>query len=137
MVKCNTLGMLDVAKINPVLTSQSAVTNYSFITVDGDLYLVANEVAGDSAYVDDYTIPAGDYLNGYLVEAWKGQELVIDGKHIDATYANLAVDNLLTAKADGTLEVAAQAPNSGVYFKITKVGATLTEAAVKVKVMVA
>ncbi len=137
MIKCNTIGMLDIAKINPVLTSVSDVANYSFITVDDVLYLIANEIAGDNAYVDDVTIDAGEYLNGYIVEAWKDQELVIDGKHVDATYANLAVGNLLAAQSDGTLEVVSEAPNSGVYFKITKVGVTLTEAAIKVKVMVA
>ena len=40
MIRFETVGMIEVAKNNPVLTSDSDVTNYSFITVDGDLYLV-------------------------------------------------------------------------------------------------
>ena len=44
--------MYDIAKINPVLTSQSDVNNYSFITVDGILYLVMNTITGDNSYID-------------------------------------------------------------------------------------
>jgi hypothetical protein len=141
MIKCASIGMLDVAKINPVLQSANDVKNYDFITNDGDLYLVANELTGDLAHVDDVTIKAGDWLNGYYVKAWEGQELIVDGKHVayaeNKDYSDLAVNNLMTVDANGKLAVANAAPESGVYFKITKVGMKLTEAAVKVKVMVA
>lgn len=141
MIKCASIGMLDVAKINPVLTAQTDVQNYNFITNDGDLYLVANELTGDQAYVEDVVIKAGDFLNGYYVKAWEGQELIVDGKHVayaaNKDYSDLAVNNLMTVDANGKLAVANSAPESGVYFKITKVGMKLTEAAIKVKVMVA
>lgn len=140
MIKVETIGMLDRAVINPVITSESAVANYSFITVDGDLYLVANTVTGDNAYVDDTTFAAGTYLNGHLVKAWDGQKLVVDERHIaysaGKTYANLAKNNIMTV-SDGKLAVVDNAPASGVYFKITDVGCTLLEKAIKVKVMVA
>lgn len=58
MIKVNTIGMYDIAKIEPTLTSQNDVDNYSFITVDGTLYLVMNAPAGDDAYIDNLTIPA-------------------------------------------------------------------------------
>lgn len=141
MIKCESLGMYDVAKINPILTSQSDVNNYSFITVDGILYLVMNTITGDNSYIDDAVIPAGDFLNGYQVDAWLGQKLVADEKHISyasgADYDDItAGTTLLKPKSDGTLEVASTAPSSGIYFKVTD-KVVLTEKAVKMKVMTA
>ena len=133
--------MYDIAKINPVLTSQSDVNNYSFITVDGILYLVMNTITGDNSYIDDAVIPAGEFLNGYQVDAWLGQKLVVDEKHISyasgADYDDItAGTTLLKPKSDGTLEVASTAPSSGIYFKVTD-KVVLTEKAVKMKVMTA
>lgn len=140
MIKVETLGMLDVAKVNPVLKSETDVNNYSFLTSDSDLYLISNTITGDDAYREDVVIPAGEYLNGYLVKAWEGQKLVIDDKHIayatGKKYSDLvAGTTLLTANADGKLAVATTAPTSGVYFKITD-KCSLTGKAVKVKVIV-
>ena len=141
MVKCETIGMLDIAKINPVLTSESDVANYSFITVDGITYVILNDLNGDDAYKEGVVIKAGEYLNGYNLSAWVGQKLVIDEKHI--TYGSgedyddiTAGTTLLKVKTDGTLELASTAPSSGVYFKVTD-KVTLTEKAVKAVVMVA
>ena len=50
MIKVETIGALDIAKINPVLTSDNDVANYSFITDDGVTYLVCNTIVGDDAY---------------------------------------------------------------------------------------
>ena len=141
MIKLETLGMYDIAKINPVLTSQSDVSNYSFITVDGILYLVMNTITGDNSYIDDAVIPAGEFLNGYQVDAWLGQKLVADEKHISygsgVDYDDItAGTTLLTPKSDGTLEIASTAPQSGIYFKVTD-KVVLTENAVKMKVMTA
>lgn len=141
MIKVETIGMIDNAVINPVLKSEKAVTNYQFIVDDGDTYLVANTVSGDDAYVDDITFTTGEYLNGYLVKAWEGQKLVVDEKHIayasEKSYADLvAGTTLLTVDVNGKLAVAASAPATGVYFKVTD-KCRLTENAVKVKVIVA
>ncbi len=133
--------MLDREVLNPVLTSDSAVANYSFLTVDGKLYLIANTLVGDDSYKDDYTIPAGEYLNGHLVEAWKGQKLVIDAKHItfgqSETYANsiTAGTTLLKVDSNNKLVITSTAPTSGVYFKVTD-KCTLTGQAVKAEVLV-
>lgn len=133
--------MLDREVLNPVLTSESAVANYSFLTVDGKLYLIANTLVGDDSYKDDYTIPAGEYLNGHLVEAWKGQKLVIDAKHItfgqSESYANsiTAGTTLLKVDSNNKLVITATAPTSGVYFKVTD-KCTLTGQAVKAEVLV-
>lgn len=133
--------MLDREVLNPVLTSESAVANYSFLTVDGKLYLIANTLVGDDSYKDDYTIPAGEYLNGHLVEAWKGQKLVIDAKHItfgqSETYANsiTAGTTLLKVDSNNKLVITSTAPTSGVYFKVTD-KCTLTGQAVKAEVLV-
>lgn len=141
MIKVETIGMLDREVLNPVLTSDSAVANYSFLTVDGKLYLIANTLVGDDSYKDDYTIPAGEYLNGHLVEAWKGQKLVIDAKHItfgqSETYANsiTAGTTLLKVDSNNKLVITSTAPTSGVYFKVTD-KCTLTGQAVKAEVLV-
>lgn len=139
MIKCETVGMLDIAKINPVLTSQNDVVNNSFLTVDGITYVILNDINGDDAYKDGVTIKAGEYLNGYDLSAWSGQKLVVDEKHI--TYASgadyddiTAGTTLLKPKTDGTLEVTSTAPESGVYFKVTD-KVTLTGKAVKVLIM--
>lgn len=133
--------MYDIAKINPILTSQSDVNNYSFITVDGILYLVMNTITGDNSYIDDAVIPAGEFLNGYQVDAWLGQKLVVDEKHI-AYGSGVDFDDitagttLLKVANSGKLEIAQSAPQSGIYFKVTD-KTVLTENAVKVKVMTA
>lgn len=137
MVKCEALGMIEVCKNNPIIQSQTDVKNYSFIEDDGDLYLISNVISGDKAYVDNTVIPAGEYLNGFLVKAWEGQKLVIDGKHVTGGIAEVEKDAILTVAEDGSLEVAEEAPESGVYFKVTDTGIVLTEAAVKAKVVIA
>lgn len=137
MVKCESIGMIEVGKNNPIIQSQTDVKNYSFIEDDGDLYLISNVISGDKAYVDDTVIPAGEYLNGFLVKAWEGQKLVIDGKHVTGGIAEVEKDAILTVAEDGSLEVAEEAPESGVYFKVTDTGIVLTEAAVKAKVVIA
>lgn len=142
MIKVETLGQLDIAKINPVLTSENDVENYSFLTDDGVTYVIMNDIHGDDAYKDDVTIEAGEYLNGYDISAWVNQNLVIDAKHITfgsgESYASsiTAGTTLLTIADDGTLEIAASAPQSGLYFKVVA-KTTLTEQAVKAKVMTA
>ena len=148
MIKVETIGALDVAKINPVLTSNSDVANYSFITDDGVTYLVCNTIVGDDAYKDNVTIPAGEYLNGYDVSAWANKKLVIDEKHIaygsGEDYDDLLVADagnnvdatmLKVASTGGKLEITDTAPTSGVYFVVTD-KVTLTEKAVKVRVAV-
>ena len=133
MIKVETLGMLDIAKINPVLKSDKDVANYSFITDNGDVYLISNTIVGDDSYKENIVIPAGEYLNGYLVEAWKGQKLVVDGKHIAGGVATLNKDDVLVVAEDGTLKTGEAA---GLHFVVTE-KVTLTEAAVKVKIVVA
>lgn len=44
MIKVETLGMIDVAKINPVLKAEKAVKNYSFMTDNEVVYLISNTV---------------------------------------------------------------------------------------------
>lgn len=140
MIKLETIGALDVAKINPVLISASDVENYTFITDNSILYLIANTLTGDDAYREDVVIKAGEYLNGYQVDALAGLKLVVDGKHIaygsGASYADLAADDVLVVDSNGKLEVDDSAPESGVYFVITE-KVTLTEPAVKVLVCIA
>lgn len=135
MIKVETLGMIDVAKVNPVITSTSDVENYQFITHENNVYLVANTLNGDDFGKENVTIKAGEYLNGFLVKAWEGQNLIIDAKHITGTYATYSVkDTILTIGSDGKLAVGT-APASGVYFIVSD-KCTLTEKAVKARVVV-
>ena len=137
MIKVETIGILDVAKVNPVITSESDVTNNQFITHEDNVYLVANTLVGDDSYREDVVIKAGEYLNGYLVKAWDGQKLVIDGKHVTGEYATYSVkDTILVVGNDGKLAVGEAAPESGVYFVVTD-KCTLTEKAIKARVCVA
>lgn len=134
MIKVETLGMLDIAKINPVLKSEKEVKNYSFIVDDGVTYLVCNTIVGDDSYKDDVVIPAGEFLNGYDVSAWVNQKLVVDGKHVTNGVSALEKGAVLVVdEATGKLVSGSAA---GVHFVVTE-KVTLTEAAVKVKVAVA
>lgn len=132
MIKCSTIGMYAVHKNNPRIVSDVDVKNYSFVTVDDVLYLIDNELSGDDAYIRDFTIPAGEYMRGYQVDAWVGQELVIDGKHIDGGVSALAKDDVLVVSDYGLAPGAA----AGIHFVVTE-KTTLTEAAVKARVCVA
>lgn len=132
MIKCETLGMFSVAKNNPIIKMETDIKNYSFITYDGEVYLISNTRAGDDAYVHDYTIPAGEFLRGFRVKDWEGQKLVIDLKHITADAVNKG--DILVPTDDGTLEIGAA---SGVYLTVTDTGVALTGDAIKAKVCVA
>lgn len=133
MVKVETIGMYDVAKINPTLVSDKAVKNYSFVTVDDILYLIDNTVVGDDSYKEDISFPAGDKLNGYAVKAWEGQKLVVDAKHVVGGISTLSKGDVLVANDEGKLEAGEAA---GVHFVVSE-KTTLTEPAIKVVVTVA
>lgn len=136
MIKVETIGMIDVAKVNPVVTSENDVTNYQFVTHEDNVYLIANTLRGDDSYREDVVIKAGEYLNGFLVKAFDGQKFVIDGKHVTGDYATYsAKDTVLVVGDDGKLAVG-EAPASGVYFVVTD-KCTLTEKAIKTRVCVA
>jgi hypothetical protein len=139
MIKVETIGMIQNSKINPTITSQNDVENYTFLTVDGDLYLITNTVTGDNAYREGVTFKAGEYLNGYLVKAFEGEKLVVDEKHIaygDGQDYEDITDGTIFTVDEGKLKTAVSTPESGVYFKVTE-KTTLTGKAVKVKVYVA
>ena len=141
MIKFGTIGAGFAAKNDPTIISTNAVKNYDFITYEDTLYLIMNIVNGDDSYREGITFAAGEYLRGIDVKSLEGLKLVVDGKHItfatNTTIADIAVGNVLTVGNDGKLAVAQAAPESGVYFKVTKIGVKLTEAAVEVKVFVA
>lgn len=134
MIKCMTIGGISAAKNDPTITSVSAVKNYDFITYEGTLYLIDNIVNGDDSYVQDITFAAGEKLRGIDVKSLEGLKLIVDGKHITGGVAGKTVGTVLVAHTDGTLKTGSA---EGVYFKVTKTGVKLTEAAVEVKVYVA
>ena len=134
MIKFETIGAIAAAKNNPTITSVNAVTNYSFLTYEDTLYLIMNIVNGDDSYVDDITIPAGEFLRGIDVKSIEGLKLIVDGKHITGGVTGKTVGTVLVVNTDGTLKTGSA---EGVYFKVTKTGIKLTEAAVEVKVCVA
>ena len=135
MIKCETLGMLDVAKNNPVLKSDKDVANYSFIVDDGDGYVVMNTNSGDDAYKEGVVIKAGEPLNGFDLKAWEGQRLVIDGKHIDGDFATVSVVDtvLVIDEATGKLKVGT---GTGINL-VVKATTRLTEDAVIAKIVIA
>jgi hypothetical protein len=133
MIKFETIGAISVSKVNPVIKMEQDVVNNSFITYGDELYLVSNTITGDDSYKDDVVIPAGEFVNGYLVKALEGLNLVIDGKHVDGGVSALEAGAILVAGDDGKLKTGEA---SGVHFVVID-KTTLTEAAVKVKVAVA
>ena len=135
MIKCETLGMLDVAKNTPVLKSDKDVANYSFIVDDGDSYVVMNTNSGDDAYKEGVVIKAGEPLNGFDLKAWEGQRLVIDGKHIDGDFATVSVADtvLVIDEATGKLKVGT---GTGINL-VVKATTRLTEDAVIAKIVIA
>lgn len=137
MITCEVIGMLDVAKVNPVITSENDVTNNQFVTHEGNVYLVANTLVGDNSYREDVVFKSGEYLNGYLVKAWEGQNLVIDAKHIEGEYSTYAEkDKILTIETNGKLKAGTKPTAGTVYLTVTD-KCTLTEKAVKARVCVA
>ena len=100
MVKFRTVGEIEIAKNNPVLTHNAAVKNGSIFVADGETYMIWNTINGDDAYKDDVVIPAGEFLNGFNLSANIGQELVVDAKHITNTYATLKAGDTVTFKSD-------------------------------------
>ena len=139
MIKVNTLGMFDVAKIDPTIKLEEDIKNNQFVTVDEDLFLVMNEPNGDDSYRDDVVLKAGECLNGFLLSAWVGQELVVDSKHITYKHSEnyeetLTAGKFLKVGGDKNLETSETAPESGIYFKVVA-KEMLTEKAVRVKIM--
>lgn len=141
MIKCETLGMIQIAKNNPVLTSETDTAIYDFIKKDGIVYLVANTLSGDESYRNDVVIKAGDFISGFEIAAWEGMNLIVDEKHIaygeNVDYDDITVGTTLMTIGDtGKLEISENAPNDGLYFKVIE-KCRLTEKAVKVLIMVA
>lgn len=134
MIKCETVGMIEVCKVNPVLKSKKDVVNNSFITVDEEVYLVSNTLTGDDSYKEDVVIPAGEFLNGFYLKAWENQKLFIDGKHITGGVEAATVGAVLVPAENGTLTVGEA---DGVHLVVTDVNLRLTEKAVKAKIVVA
>lgn len=139
MIKVETVGMIEVAKLNPVIKVNAAVKNYQFVTDNGIVYLVCNTVVGDNAYADDITFAKNEYLNGYQLDAWIGQKLVADEKHIaygsGEDYDDIvAGTTLMKIDANGKLAIISSAPESGLYFKVAE-KTHLTENAVKLLVV--
>ena len=125
--------MLDVNKNNPVIKATADTPNYSFVTENGILYLVANTLTGDDSYREDVVIPAGEYLNGFQVDAWAGKKLFIDGKHIEGGVDALKGGDTLVV-SDGKL---AKGDAAGVHFVVTDINLMLTEKAIKARVAIA
>lgn len=136
MIKVETIGMIQNSVNDPTIISDKDVKNYSFLTVDDDVYLISNTLTGDGAYSVDATIKAGECLNGFLVKAWEGQNLIVDGKHIEGGIGELsAEDTLIIDEETGGLKEGSA--DGGVYFIVADTKVALTEAAIKVRVAVA
>lgn len=136
MIKFKQIGAIKVSKINPVLTSEEDVKNYSFLKTDDATYLILNTITGDNSYMEDIVIKAGDFLNGYRLDALSGHVIVVDKKHIKDNYEMLDADMILKIGEDGLLELVDEVPEGEVYFVITD-RTNLTEPAVSARVYTA
>lgn len=133
MVKFEQIGALKISKINPVMKLDKDVPNYSFQIQDGITYLILNTVNGDDSYAPDYTIKAGEFLNGYNLDGMAGHMLTVEKQHIKDEYEGIESGNILKVGEDGLLEVAESAPGEGVYFVVLG-KSLLVEPAVDVRI---
>jgi len=130
MIKLETLGMIPVSHINPLVTAEQAVKNNSFVTFDGATYLISTDLAGDDAYVDGVEFAAGEYLNGYNLGKLVDQILLVDQKHFSNEYESVKAGDTLTIKSDYIVG------GMGDYSLVVTEKTRLTEPAVKAKITV-
>lgn len=157
MVKLETIGMYKTAKNDPTIIADGETINGAFVTkgadgkadapvvTDVDLYVALNEINGDDAYNPKATIKDGEFINGYLVKAWEGQNLIVNEDNIayasGLDYSDItAGTTVLVAGADKKLIIAdgttIVATDYGINFEVVD-KVQLDGNAVKVKVVIA
>lgn len=163
MVKLETIGMLKTAKNDPTIIADGETINGYICTKgsDGkadapvagasgaiqtkDLYIALNEINGDNAYIANAKVASGDFLNGYLVKAWDGQNIIFNEDNISyangTSYSNITENTtVMVAYTDGKLRIAdgttLKVAEHGITFKVVE-KLQLNGNAIKVKVAVA
>lgn len=135
MIKLKTLGAYEVAKMNPVLTSDKDVVNNTlYADKDGTLYLIANVLGGDEDCQEGVVIPKGEYLNAFRLDALVGLELEVDAKHVTGGIGEFSydgTDNLVFDDTNGGLKE--DEAKTGIHFVAVK-PCYLTEKAVDVRI---
>lgn len=147
MIKLETIGMFKTAKNDPTIIADGDTINGYICTKGSDgkadapvagtstvkqtsnLYVALNEINGDYSYYPNTKIADGAFLNGYLLKAWDGQNLVVNEDNISYAsgedYSNI-VDGttVMVAYTDGKLRIAdgttLKAEEHAITFKVEK-----------------
>ena len=143
MVKLESIGMFKTAKNDPTIVADGDTINGYIFTKGSDgkadapvsgtseatqtsnLYIALNEINGDYSYYPNTKIADGAFLNGYLLKAWDGQNLVVNEDNISYAsgedYSDItAGTTTLTVGTDGKLAINATTTYYGMYFLVTK-----------------
>ena len=133
MIKVGTIGMIEKnAKSFPNIKAHAEIQNGWFGTISDtatvtpttttvkskDLTIVMNTIVGDDAYTD-VKIPAGEYVNAFLLKEWDRQTLELDATHLVGALSTYEKDDVLVANTDGKL-VEGVATDYGVSFVVLK-----------------
>lgn len=129
MVKLESIGMFKTAKNDPTIVADGDTINGYICTKGSDgkadapvagtseatqtsnLYIALNEINGDYSYYPNTKIADGAFLNGYLLKAWDGQNLVVNEDNISYAsgedYSDItAGTTVMVAYTDGKLRIA-------------------------------
>ena len=109
--------------------NQHTDSNIGFFLVEIELWQI-----NDSLLAPKFNVVEKPNDWAKTMKSIEGLKLIVDGKHITGGVTGKTVGTVLVAHTDGTLKTGSA---EGVYFKVTKTGVKLTEAAVEVKVCVA
>lgn len=147
MVKVHSVEMIEHSALStPDVKAHTALpngalvgltyTNSSKVTkapaTGSDLYIVLNEQTGDDAYLANYTIPAGEYVNVFALKNWVGKELDVTTDNM-TTMEDVAEGDTLVFDAETFKFKEASATTGNIAFKVMK----LTTFGVRVLIYVA
>lgn len=133
MIKVGTIGMIEKnEKSFPNIKAHAEIQNGWFGTISStatvapdattvkskDLVVVMNTIVGDNAYTD-VKLPAGEYVNAFLLKEWDGQTLELNTTHLTGALSTFAENDVLIAGTDGKL-VEGVATGYGISFIVLK-----------------
>lgn len=123
--------MINGALVGLTYTGASKVTKAP--ATGEELYIVLNTQEGDNVYALTYPIAQGEYVNLFKLSKWEGMELDVTKENVTGTFADIAVDDVLTFDATTFMFKKDTATAGDVCFKVT----ALTTTGVRVLVQIA
>ena len=127
-----TLGDIVNGFIGTIDVEHGVVAPAGRNTAADGMYVAINTMVGDDAYTDA-KIAAGSLVNYHALDKWIGRHLIVSGDNISATYAEIAVGDVLAADEYGKL---ATLGAGGLRFKVVEKMMWCGEPAVRVEIAV-